>query len=148
MRRGRGSRRCCLPGSSESAARAFVAAILPNVVLPQDAQPWARIVFGPPPALEPEGEAIVREAGERYFAAAAQAAAQSGNDLPAIAAAVRARHRPERRGALHAAALRAHRTRPRSGARPAPQGDARGRGAGAAGALRLTTAFRLHAQTT
>jgi glutamyl-tRNA synthetase len=78
------------PGLSESAAGAFVAAILPNVVLPQDAQPWARIVFGPPPALEPEGEQIVREAGDRYFAAASQAAAQSGNDLPAIASAVRA----------------------------------------------------------
>lgn len=77
-------------GVSESAALAFIAAILPNVVLPEDAQPWARIVFGPPPTLEHEGEAIVREAGERYFAAAAQAAAQSGNDLPAIAAAVRA----------------------------------------------------------
>jgi glutamyl-tRNA synthetase len=78
------------PGLSESAAGAFVAAILPNVVLPQDAQPWARIVFGPPPALEPEGEQIVRQAGDRYFAAASQAAAQSGNDLPAIASAVRA----------------------------------------------------------
>ena len=78
------------PGLSESAAGAFVAAILPNVILPQDALPWARIVFGPPPALEPEGEQIVRKAGDRYFAAASQAAAQSGNDLPAIAAAVRA----------------------------------------------------------
>ncbi len=77
-------------GLDESAARAFVDAILPNVVLPQDAQPWARIVFGPPPALEPEGEQIVAKAGEGYFAAAAQAAAQNGNDLPAIAAAVRA----------------------------------------------------------
>ena len=78
------------PGLSEPAARAFIAAVLPNVILPEDAQPWARIVFGPPPALEPEGEAIIHEAGERYFVAAAQAAAQSGNDLPAIASAVRA----------------------------------------------------------
>jgi glutamyl-tRNA synthetase len=77
-------------GLGESAASAFVDAILPNVVLPQDAQPWAKVVFGPPPPLEPEGEKIIREAGERYFAAAAQAAAQSGNDLPAIASAVRA----------------------------------------------------------
>jgi glutamyl-tRNA synthetase len=69
--------------------RAFVDAILPNVVLPEDAQPWARIVFGPPPALEPEGEEIIRKAGESYFAAASQAAAQSGNDLPAITAAIR-----------------------------------------------------------
>jgi len=77
-------------GLSEPAASAFVAAILPNVVLPEDAQPWARIVFGPPPALEAEGEEIVSKAGERYFAAAAQAAAQSGDDLAAIASAVRA----------------------------------------------------------
>ena len=77
-------------GVSESAARAFITAILPNVVLPEDAQPWARIVFGPPPALEHDGETIVRAAGGRYFAAAAHAAAQSGNDLAAIAAAVRA----------------------------------------------------------
>jgi glutamyl-tRNA synthetase len=77
------------PGLDESAVRAFVDAILPNVVLPEDAQPWARIVFGPPPALEPEGEEIIRKAGERYFAAASQAAAQSGNDLPAITAAIR-----------------------------------------------------------
>ncbi|HEY1892004.1 MAG TPA: glutamate--tRNA ligase [Steroidobacteraceae bacterium] len=75
---------------SEPAVRAFIDAVLPNVVLPEDAQPWARIVFGPPPVLEPDGEAIVRSAGERYFAAAAQAAAQNGNDLPAIASAVRA----------------------------------------------------------
>jgi glutamyl-tRNA synthetase len=78
------------PGVGESAASAFVDAILPNVILPEDAQPWARIVFGPPPALEPEGEEIIRKAGGSYFAAAAQAAAQSGNDLPAIASAVRA----------------------------------------------------------
>lgn len=76
-------------GLSEPAASAFVAAILPNVVLPQDAQPWARIVFGPPPALEPEGEEIIRRAGGTFFAAAARAAEQSG-DLPAIASAVRA----------------------------------------------------------
>jgi glutamyl-tRNA synthetase len=77
-------------GLDESATRAFVAAILPNVVLPEDAKPWARIVFGPPPTLEPEGEEIVAKAGEGYFAAAARAAKQSGNDLPAIVAAVKA----------------------------------------------------------
>src|SRR6185437_4228259 len=77
-------------GISESAASVFIGAIRPNVVLPEDAQPWVRIVFGPPPALEPEGEGVVHTAGEHYFAAAAQAAAQSGNDLQAIAAAVRA----------------------------------------------------------
>ena len=78
------------PGLGEAAASAFVGAILPNVVLPEDAEPWAAIVFGPPPALETDGEEVIRKAGERYFEAAAQAAAQSGNDLPAIAAAARA----------------------------------------------------------
>jgi glutamyl-tRNA synthetase len=77
------------PGLGEPAARAFIDAILPNVVLPEDAQPWARIVFGPPPALEPDGEEIIRKAGEQFFAAAAQAAAQGGNDLQAIASAIR-----------------------------------------------------------
>lgn len=74
----------------EPAVSAFVAAVLPNVVLPEDVRPWERIVFGPPPALDPEGEAIVREAGAAFFAAAAQAAALGGGDLPAIAAAARA----------------------------------------------------------
>ena len=77
-------------GLGESAARAFIDAILPNVVLPEDARPWAQIVFGPPPALEPEGEAVVRKAGEDYFAAAAHAAEQGGNDLQAITSAIRA----------------------------------------------------------
>jgi glutamyl/glutaminyl-tRNA synthetase len=40
--------------------------------------------------LEPADEQVIREAGAGYFAAAANAAAQSGNDLPAIAGAVRA----------------------------------------------------------
>jgi glutamyl-tRNA synthetase len=77
-------------GLDEPAANAFVAAVMPNVVLPEDARPWQQIVFGPAPTLEPDGEQIVRNAGDRFFAAAAQAAAQSGNDLQAIAAAVRA----------------------------------------------------------
>ncbi len=68
---------------------AFSAAVLPNVVLPEDARPWAQIVFGAAPALDAEGERIVREAGSAFFAAAARAAAESGNDLAAIAAAAR-----------------------------------------------------------
>jgi len=74
----------------ERAARAFSAALLPNLVLPEDARPWVDIVFGGPPALEPAGEQLVRQAGSDYFSAAAAAAARDGNDLPAIAAAVRA----------------------------------------------------------
>ena len=78
------------PGLESHTATAFVAAILPNLVLPKDALPWAEVVFGGPPALEEGGEAVVREAGAGYFAAAAAAAAKSGNDLGAIAGAARA----------------------------------------------------------
>ncbi len=78
------------PGLDRACASAFIAAVLPNVVLPQDARPWVDIVFGGPPALSPAAEQTVKAAGSAYFAAAAQAAAQCGNDLPAIAAAVRA----------------------------------------------------------
>ena len=77
-------------GLDERAAEAFVAALLPNLVLPEDARPWVDIVFGEPPALEPAGEELVRRAGAGYFSAAAAAAARDGNDLAAIAAAVRA----------------------------------------------------------
>ena len=68
----------------------FIAALLPNLVLPEDARAWVEIVFGAPPALAPEAEALVRAAGPAYFSAAAAAAARQGNDLPAIAGAVRA----------------------------------------------------------
>jgi glutamyl-tRNA synthetase len=78
------------PGLDERATSAFVSAVLPNLVLPADALPWIEVVFGGPPALEAGAEAVVRNAGTGYFAAAAAAAAVSGNDLAAIAAAARA----------------------------------------------------------
>ena len=78
------------PGLEERAASAFVSAVLPNLVLPEDARAWVDIVFGGPPPLEPAAEEVVRQAGSGYFAAAAAAAARDGNDLPAIAGAVRA----------------------------------------------------------
>jgi len=77
-------------GLDERVARAFVAAVLPNLLLPADALPWVEIVFGGPPPLEAGGEAVVRGAGPEYFAAAAAAASQQGDDLAAIAAAARA----------------------------------------------------------
>ena len=76
-------------GLAAESADAFLAAVLPNVVLPQDAAPWVRIVFGGPPALEPPDEQMVREAGPGVFAAAARAAAASASDPAAITAAVR-----------------------------------------------------------
>jgi glutamyl-tRNA synthetase len=77
-------------GLAPAAAAAFAQAVLPNVVLPEDARCWAEIVFGGlPPLAAPEVE-LVRAAGRDYFAAAAQAARANGNDLPAIADAARA----------------------------------------------------------
>jgi len=93
------------PGLDERAARAFASAVLPNLLLPEDARPWVDIVFGGPPALEPAAAEVVREAGSGYFAAAAAAAAREGNDLPAIAAAVGAA--TGRRGAALYMPLRA-----------------------------------------
>jgi len=78
------------PGLDDPAAAAFTAAVLPNLLLPEDARPWVGIVFGGPPPLEPAAAELVREAGRGYFSAAAAAAARDGNDLPAIAGAVRA----------------------------------------------------------
>jgi nondiscriminating glutamyl-tRNA synthetase len=72
-----------------SAAHAFIDAVLPNVVLPEDARSWADVVFGDLPPLGADDEQVVRSAGASYFSAAASAAAASGNDLPAIVAAVK-----------------------------------------------------------
>jgi len=77
-------------GLDEESATAFTAALLPNVLLPEDARPWVEIVFGGPPALEPAQAEVVRAAGAGYFSAAAAAAARAGSDLSAIAGAVRA----------------------------------------------------------
>jgi glutamyl-tRNA synthetase len=80
-----------LPAGLEArAAGDFIAAVLPNLVLPEDARPWLEIVFGGPPPLEAAAEEAVRSAGSGYFAAAAAAAAREGADLAAIADAVRA----------------------------------------------------------
>jgi glutamyl-tRNA synthetase len=75
-------------GVDDGAARAFVEAVLPNVLLPEDARGWAQIIFGELPPLAADDEQVVRGAGSEYFAAAAAAA--SDNDLKAIVSAVRA----------------------------------------------------------
>jgi nondiscriminating glutamyl-tRNA synthetase len=80
-----------LPADLEPrAAASFIEALLPNLVLPEDARAWVEIIFGAPPQLEPAAEALVRSAGPGYFAAAAAAAAQDATNLPAIAGAARA----------------------------------------------------------
>ena len=76
-------------GLDEATVRAFLAVVLPNVVLPEDARPWVDVVFGGALTLAPHEEDVIRQAGSGFFAAAAEAAARSGNDLQAIAGAVR-----------------------------------------------------------
>jgi glutamyl-tRNA synthetase len=77
------------PGLDPRAAAAFLDAVRPNVLLPRDARVWADVVFGPPPEPESGAAELIRGAGPEFFAAAAGAAASSGNDLQAIVAAVR-----------------------------------------------------------
>ena len=72
--RRRGWRRCCRRALSRVRRAPSSKALRPNLVLPEDAQPWVEIIFGAPPALGPEAEALVRSAGAGYFAAAAAAA--------------------------------------------------------------------------
>jgi glutamyl-tRNA synthetase len=73
----------------EKTRAAFIAAVLPNLVLPEDARGWINVVFGDLPPLEAAEQQLVLEAGKEYFSAAAEAAAANGNDLAAIANAVR-----------------------------------------------------------
>jgi nondiscriminating glutamyl-tRNA synthetase len=77
-------------GLDERAVRAFVEAVLPNIVLPDDARDWASVVFGDLPPLAGDDEQVVKSAGSSYFSAAASAAAANDNDLKAIVDAVKA----------------------------------------------------------
>ena len=85
----------------------------------------------------PPEEQVIRNAGSDYFAAAAGAAAQSGNDLQAIAGAVKAATGKERRGAIYAVARGPDGARPRPGARAAVESHAAGQGAREIGTLHL-----------
>jgi nondiscriminating glutamyl-tRNA synthetase len=78
-------------GLDDLTARAFVAAVQQNVVLPGDAAAWATIVFGDEaPQLDEEGAALLRAAGPGFFAAAVRAVDEHGDDWKAVTAAVRA----------------------------------------------------------
>jgi glutamyl-tRNA synthetase len=77
-----------LPADLPQATRAaFIEAVRPNVVLPEDAREWRDIVFGGPPAIGVAEQAVMDEAGKAFFAAAAQAAGATPGDFRAIAAA-------------------------------------------------------------
>lgn len=78
-----------LPSGLDADAReAFVAAVLPNIVLPAEVAPWVEVAFGSPPEPDAEAAAAIASAGRGLFAAAATAA--EGNDFAAIVAAARA----------------------------------------------------------
>lgn len=81
-----------LPATLDDAQRQrFVAAVLQNLVLPDDVLPWVDIVFGPDPPLDAEAAAAVAAADRGLFAAAAAAAsgAAEGSDFAAISMAAR-----------------------------------------------------------
>jgi glutamyl-tRNA synthetase len=65
-------------GTNEPAE--FVELIRHNVLLPEAAKPWSAVVYGELAPLSPEAERIIAAAGAAFFAAAAQALEESGND--------------------------------------------------------------------
>jgi len=61
------------PELTPSQSGAFIAAVLPNIVLPDDARLWQQIIFGEALAFEEPALRTAREAGPEFFAAAAGA---------------------------------------------------------------------------
>jgi glutamyl-tRNA synthetase len=76
------------PGLDPAAVDAFIAAVLPNVVLPDEALPWLDVAFGAAPSPDAESAAAIESASVELFRAAAGAA--RGNDFSAIVAAAKA----------------------------------------------------------
>ncbi len=77
-------------GLAEPRRAAFLEAVRPNVVLPEDVVAWREIVYGAIPALGMDEQAAVDAAGGAFFAVAARAAAASPDDFKSIAAATAA----------------------------------------------------------
>jgi glutamyl-tRNA synthetase len=78
-----------LPDSADPAAlSAFLSAVLPNLVFPDDVLPWVDVAFGAEVSVDAESEAVIRAADSGLFRAAAAAA--WGNDFAAIVAAAKA----------------------------------------------------------
>lgn len=67
---------------------AFLAAVLPNLVFPDDALPWVQVVFGAAPEPQPDAAEAIASADRKLFQAATAAA--DGNDFAAIVTAARA----------------------------------------------------------
>lgn len=79
---------------------AFVRAVMPNVVLPQDASQWQQIIFGDELSFEEPALRAAEQAGPAFFAAAA-AAVHAATDVAALRSAT------GRRGAAFFMPLRA-----------------------------------------
>ena len=61
------------PDLSSERADAFIAAVLPNIVLAEDARLWQEIIFGEALSYEEPALRTAREAGPEFFTAAANA---------------------------------------------------------------------------
>ena len=70
------------PDLTTSQSDAFIAAVLPNIVLAEDARLWQQIIFGEPLSYEEPALRTAREAGPEFFTAAANAI----SDRPDLAA--------------------------------------------------------------
>jgi glutamyl-tRNA synthetase len=66
------------PGLDPERRAAFEAAVRPNIELPADVKLWAKVVFGQLPDLSTEAVNAVRDAGERFFVAAADVLGRAG----------------------------------------------------------------------
>jgi len=75
------------PDLSDAPRSAFIEAVRPNVVLPEDAREWREIVFGGMPGIGAPEQAVIDAAGKSFFAAAAQAAGMHPGDFKALAGA-------------------------------------------------------------
>jgi glutamyl-tRNA synthetase len=71
------------PELDESRAAAFITAVLPNVVLAQDARLWQQIIFGEALIYDEPALRAAQEAGPEFFSAAANAV-QDRADLGAL----------------------------------------------------------------
>jgi len=91
-----------LPGPQ---ALAFVAAVLPNIVLAEDVRLWREVIFGESLVFEEAALQAVRAAGSEFFAVAAQALSSGESSGEAALASLRSA--TGRRGAAFFKPLRA-----------------------------------------
>jgi glutamyl-tRNA synthetase len=79
-----------LPAAADAAQRrAFVDLVRHNVVLPEDADHWVRVVFAELPAPQASDRDLLRAAGPEFFGAAVAAFDSAGPDIGAITNAVK-----------------------------------------------------------